>query len=134
MNVNDGEDHSSIFSAYLRAYLEDSNRLEKDSLHAMIHLAKLNHIVYSGIKLGDNVVEGNLNQGYALLLFPDNLSILTDEQKKSCLDFFSTNKSIFSDRKKVELQIHNFRGDEFTEDQLVERFKQELAMGYKRTK
>lgn len=126
VNVLDNEDHGSIFSTYLRAYLEDLYRNEEDSLHAMISLTKLNHIVYSGIKLGDCVVEGDLEQGYALLVFPDDLSVLTNAQKKGCLALFASNKSIFGNRKKVELQIHDFSNRSYSQEELTERFSQEL--------
>lgn len=126
VNVLDDEDHSNVFSNYLRDYLEKPDREEEDSLHAMISLTKLHHVAYSGIKLGDNIREGNVNQGYALLVFPDDLSVLTDEQKESCLEFFGTNKSLFGNRKKVELQIHNFKGEQFTEEELTKKFQEEL--------
>lgn len=126
INVLDSEDHGNVFSDYLRSYLEEPHRQEEDSLHAMISLTKLNHIVYSGIKLGDHVLEGDLDQGYALLVFPDDLDVLTDEQKKSCLKLFETNKSIFGGYKKVELQIHDFANKSYSQEELTEKFQNEL--------
>lgn len=126
VNVLDNEDHGDIFSNYLRSYLEEPYRTDEDSLHAMISLTKLNHIVYSGIKLGDHVLEGDLDQGYSLMVFPDDLSSLTDSQKESCLAFFETNKSIFGGYKKVELQIHDFSNKSYSQEELTEKFKSEL--------
>lgn len=127
VNVLDNEDHSSVFSSYLRSYMEDVYRKEEDSVHSFISLTKLNHIVYAGVKLKDHITEGNFNQGYALLLLPDDLSVLTDAQKQSCLALFATNKSIFGNYKKVELQIHDFNGSDYIEEELAERFSDELS-------
>lgn len=126
VNVLDNEDHSDIFTNYLRAYLEAPTRAAEDSIHALITLTKLNHVAYSGIKLGDNIKNSTIEQGYALLVLPNDISVLTIQQKESLLAFFKTNKSIFGNYNKVELQIHDFDGGEFTQEELTERFINEL--------
>ena len=122
VNVLDNEDHSDVFSCYLGLYLENPQRQAEDTIHALRSLTKLNHICYTGIKLGDNYIEGNNEKGYALLVLPSDISGLTLEQKKSCLDFFRTNKSIFGNYEKVELQIRDFDGMCYTQAELTDRF------------
>ena len=131
VNVLDSEAHSNVFSNYLRAYTEDIYRPEEDTFHAIRSLTKLNHIAYMGIKLGDPVFNSGDNQGYALLVLPDDLSSLTNEQRHACLMLFECNKSIFSSSKKVELEIHDFANKEYSEEELISRFREEVSVGNK---
>ncbi len=126
IDVRDEEDHASVFSNYIRSYLDDTSRSDEDTIHALISLTKLNHIAYMGIKMKDKKAEQSDNKGYGVMVVPDNMSSLTEEQKRACLILRDKNKSIFGNRKIMDIEIYNFNDEKFTEDEFFGAFEQEL--------
>lgn len=51
-------------------------------------------------------------RGDALLILPDDLDSIGSSQKAACLQLISTNKSIFSNREKLDLKIHQLKQTE----------------------
>lgn len=108
VNVKDHEDHGDIFSQYLSKYLEEYISLQ--SMEAATRLTELDHIVYYGIKVNDmKYIYGNQRSstsGFGVLIFPNDLTHVSVEQKKACIDLIETNKSIFGYGERIELKFH----------------------------
>lgn len=126
IDVKDNEDHSQIFSSYLRSYLENENMSELSSINAAKVLIQLNHIVYFGVKSSDKINSGNSQEGLGVLILPNNLDNITTNQKEAIKDFLNTNKSIFGKGKKIVLDIDTFDGKiKYTEEELLKKLEQE---------
>ena len=121
VDVKDAENHSDIFTSYLRKFLEDDSHNIVDTLIGSKELTLLNHIVHRGIKESD-VKESYGNGSSAdnvVLLFPSNSEDITKEAAESCLHLISTNKSIFGNYEKVHINYHNFDVPYDIKDEIV---------------
>lgn len=127
ISVKDGEDHSTVFSDYINAYLGEKNRNKIAetfdipnngiipttllSLEAGKMLVTLNHVVYYGVRPADvkDIYQNGTAAGYCLLVFPDDFrESLTEEQRNAVLSLLETNHSVFGNREKVDIQFHTF--------------------------
>ena len=83
IDVKDAENHSDIFTSYLRKYLEDDNHNIVDTLIGSKELTSLNHIVYLVVKESDIKESYGLGSGTSaddvVLLFPSNSEEITKE-------------------------------------------------------
>ena len=123
IDVKDAENHSDIFTSYLRKYLEDDNHNIVDTLIGSKELTSLNHIVYLVVKESDIKESYGLGSGTSaddvVLLFPSNSEEITKEAAESCLHLISTNKSIFGNYEKVHINYHNFDVPYDIKDEIV---------------
>ncbi len=121
--VKDNEDHADKFTSYLVQYLEDFKYHNLNSIEAAKVLSSLGHIVYFGLKMKDNqnifCEKNGMTDGYAVVLLPSNLDMVTIAQKSSIISLLNTNKSIFGNHPILELQCTNFTSEEnITEEDL----------------
>lgn len=111
IEVKDSDSHNIIFLNYLNKYLNTKLSSKLDVLEASKELTNLNHIVYLGIKTEDiKQTYSNKNSpggGFAIFILPNAYeSTITSEQKESCLQLISTNKSLFGNYNKIEFQVY----------------------------
>lgn len=107
VDIKDNEDHSSVFTDYLKEYLEEPNQTYLDIIRGIRLLTELNHIVYLGVRPED--VNRFLNaqptdMGYIIL--PDDSEKITPEQAQSCLNLIETNKSKFGNYNIINISFH----------------------------
>lgn len=118
--VKDNDEHHIIFSKYLNSFLE----LETDKLYntfkATKMLCELGCCVYSGIRLeyAKNKLE-SLNKSMASLTFPDDIDLLTESQRKICMELISKNRSLFSDNEKIKIQYGGFPDNVYTQNEII---------------
>lgn len=105
IEVKDADKHVEVFSNYLKKYLnrEIPRTLEQIDLVKM--LLEINCIVYLGIK-SSYIRKTMTSDGLGTVILPENYEDnITEEQKEVCLKFLESNKSIFGDYDKLELQF-----------------------------
>ncbi len=122
--VPKGEDHNTVFSNYINKYLVNKIQKIYQSTEGALVLSKINHVVYYGIRMNDlgNIYNnGGSTEGLGLLILPENyLENITNFQKEAIKLLLATNKSIFGNREKIKIEIH----EGFHEDELnIENFK-----------
>ncbi len=141
--VKDDEDHSAVFSDYINAYLGEKNRNKIGevfdipnngiipttllSLEAGKMLVALNHVVYYGVRPADvkDIYQNGTAAGYCLLVFPDDFKeSLTEEQRNAILALLETNRSVFGNREKVDIQFNIFGSpDNLDKEEVISALK-----------
>lgn len=124
VDIQDSEDHSTIFTNYLQKYLEDEKHGYVDTITGARELTELGHIVYLGVRQRDvqEIYATNReidNKSMALLVFPSDPDKITPEQARSCLHLISTNKSFFGDYERININFHDFAVPEDIRDSIV---------------
>ena len=108
--VGKNEDHNIVFSDYINKYLDKKIVEIYQSTESMLALVKINHIVYYGLRMNDLGTiynNGGNIEGLGLLILPENYQeTMTEEQKESVKVLLDSNTSIFSNREKMKVEIH----------------------------
>lgn len=116
--VDDGEDHSDIFSQFIANYLDRKYECFQ-SIEACIFLNQYEMCAYYGIKEED--AKKSQGGGYGVFSFPKNLDDITCEQAEIIKRIISTNVSIFGNREILSLQFGTFEnGAKYTKEEIVE--------------
>lgn len=113
IEVKDDENHAEVFSYYLDSYLCRKEHKYYDTLEAAKHLTIANHIVYLGLKTEEikDMSDNLTGVGYGIFLLPDDYeNTITFEQSEACLTLIKTNKSLFGNYEKLELQFNKLDG------------------------
>ena len=110
IGIEDDEDHGDKFSCYLREYLKDNRFVGLITFDAALYLTQLGHIVYFGIKMEDMsgvyFQKSGSTKGLAVLYLPDDLDVITSEQKQAVVKLLNTNKPIFGNHPIIELVFY----------------------------
>ncbi len=105
IEVKDDEDHASKFSNYLNNYFCRKELKYLDILEASRELTNINCIVYLGIRTED-IKTSLVGLGYGIFILPNNYEEnITIGQKNACLKIIESNKSLFGDYEKMDLQF-----------------------------
>lgn len=119
IEVKDDDSHAEVFSYYLDSYLCRKGHKYYDTLEAAKHLTSVNHIVYLGLKAAEmkDMTTNLTGVGFGVFLLPDGYeNTITSEQCEACLTLIKTNKSLFGNYEKIELQFNKFNGSDFSID------------------
>lgn len=102
--------HNTVFAEYINKYLGSNPPIVFNSNEAMIALVEINHIIYYGLRMRDvaDIYDKNRNtEGSGFLILPkDYEETMTPEQKESTKILLDSNKSIFGNREKMKVEIH----------------------------
>lgn len=107
--ISDKESHADVFSRFLSKYLDQNIRLE--SINAAVKLTNLGFIVYFGIKPTDmkSVINNNFSRtGFGIMMLPSDISDIPKSQKDAVIDLINSNKSLFGDRKILDIEYYSF--------------------------
>ena len=131
VDILDSEDHSDIFSRYINNYLENQLSANYSIFKAICLLTSLNHIVYFGVKSKDaKIIYNDLGnaEGFGTVFLPDNIEELTEEQKDSCTKLIATNRSLFGNYDKIQLNFQQVNTHNYlSKDELLDKLTTKIS-------
>ncbi len=124
VDIKNEEDHSSIFTDYLRKYPEDDGFAYMDTYRGARRLAELNHIIYLGVKtedVHDLLTATNRTTDIGMIILPSDFEDISPIQAQSCLDLIQTNKSLFGNYEKINLSFYSNDNTNYTLNEQSDR-------------